>query len=71
MHGSNKPENNRSLPLLTHEDTATGFSELSGSTQDDFVVVQVSGGCRKPSPPAVVTPLSEDQSNYSGYWSSS
>jgi len=51
MHGSNEPENNCSLPLLTREDTATGFSELSGSTQDDFVVVQVGGGCREPSPP--------------------
>jgi len=56
MHGSNEPENNRLLPLLTREDTATGFSELSGSTQDDFVVVQVGGGRHEPSPPTVVTP---------------
>jgi len=42
MHGSNEPESN--------------CSEAFGSTQDDFVVVQVGGGHREPSPPVVVTP---------------
>ena len=41
MHDSNKPGS-------TH-------SEPSGSTQDNFIIVQVGGGCCKPSPP-MVTP---------------
>ena len=42
MHGSNEPESNH--------------SEAFGSTQDDFIIVQVGGGRREPSPPMVVTP---------------
>jgi len=61
MHGSNEPgmpdpPGNRLPSPSTCSEAHSTHPEKSTSTQDDFVIVQVGGGHREPSPAPATTP---------------
>jgi len=62
MHDSNKPgmpdpPGNRLPSPSMHSEAHSTHPEKHASTQDDFVIVQVGGGRREPSPAPATTPM--------------